>query len=131
MKATGMNRRMRHTFRSLIFPIFEGTAACSSYRVGRLLTIVYAPLGGGQEQARGPHHTKVDLAVLKDFPIVETVRLEFRAEAFNTANTPPFAQSGNLNFTNLKAGFSNITSTKNSNPNNEARTPQFALKLFY
>lgn len=91
----------------------------------------FAPLGGGQEQVRGPSYKNLDTAILKDFNIHESLRLQFRAEAFNTTNTPPFAQPGNLNFTNVKGGFSSITSTKNSNQNNGARTLQFALKLFY
>jgi hypothetical protein len=91
----------------------------------------YSVLGGGQEQARGPDFTNLDSSVLKNFPVTESVYFQFRAEAFNTTNTPPFAQPGNLNFTNLKGGFSSITSTKNSNQNNGARTLQFALKLFY
>lgn len=91
----------------------------------------YSPLGGGQMQARGPIFTNLDSSVLKDFHIAESLRLQFRAEAFNTTNTPPFAQPGSLNFTNLKGGFSAITSTKNSNQNQGARTLQFALKLFY
>ncbi|MGA8160440.1 MAG: TonB-dependent receptor [Acidobacteriaceae bacterium] len=90
-----------------------------------------SPLGGGQQQVRGPDYANLDTAVLKNFAIHEAVSLQFRAEAFNTTNTPPFAQPGNLNFTNLKGGFSSITSTKNSNQNNGARTLQFALKLFY
>ena len=89
----------------------------------------FSPLGGGQEQARGPNFSNLDSSVLKDFPVTETVRFQFRAEAFNTANTPPFAQPGQLNFTTSK--FSNISSTKNSNGNFGARTLQFALKLFY
>ncbi|MGA8532254.1 MAG: TonB-dependent receptor [Acidobacteriaceae bacterium] len=91
----------------------------------------YSPLGGDQQQARGPGYANLDTAVLKNFEIHEAVQLQFRAEAFNTTNTPPFAQPGNLNFTNLKGAFSTITSTKNSNGNNGARTLQFALKLFY
>jgi hypothetical protein len=90
----------------------------------------YSPLGGGQQQARGPHFTNLDSSVLKDFTFTESIRLQFRAEAFNTTNTPPFAQPGQLNFTNLSQ-FSSITSTKNSNENNGARTLQLALKLFY
>lgn len=89
----------------------------------------YSPLGGSQEQARGPSFSNLDSAVLKDFGITESVRVQFRAEAFNTTNTPPFSQPGNLNFTSKP--FSTITSTKNSNGNNGARTLQFALKLFY
>lgn len=91
----------------------------------------FAPLGGGEQQARGPHFNNFDSSVLKNFNITEAVFFQFRAEAFNTTNTPPFAQPGNLNFTNLKGGFSSITSTRNSNQNNGARTLQFALKLFY
>jgi hypothetical protein len=90
----------------------------------------YSPLGGGQEQVRGPHFTNLDSSILKDFTITESVRVQFRAEAFNTTNTPPFAQPSQLNFTNLSQ-FSAITSTKNSNQNNGARTLQLALKLFY
>jgi hypothetical protein len=48
---------------------------------------------------------------------------------YATTNTPPFAQPGQLNF--ATSNFSNISSTKNSNGNNGARTLQFALKLFY
>jgi hypothetical protein len=55
--------------------------------------------------------------------------VQFRAEVFNTTNTPPFVQPQQLNF---QAGsFSNIGATKNSNGNNGARTLQLALKLFY
>jgi len=90
----------------------------------------YSPLGGGQEQARGPNFSNLDSAVLKDFTVSETTRFQFRAEAFNTTNTPPFAQpTGQLNFTTAK--FSNISSTKNSNGNFGARTLQLALKFFY
>ena len=90
----------------------------------------YSPLGGEQEQARGPNFSNLDSSVLKNFKFTETVRLQFRAEAFNTTNTPPFAQpTTQLNFTTSK--FSEITSTKNSNENFGARTLQLALKLFY
>jgi hypothetical protein len=89
----------------------------------------YSPLGGGQEQARGPHYTNLDSSVMKNFHFTEATYLQFRAEAFNTTNTPPFSQPGQLNFTTAK--FSNISGTRNSNGNNGARTLQFALKLFY
>lgn len=89
----------------------------------------YSPLGGGQEQVRGPSFSNLDSSVLKEFPITESTRIQFRAEAFNTTNTPPFSQPGQLNFTTAK--FSNISGTKNSNQNFGARTLQFALKLFY
>ena len=92
--------------------------------------IDYAPLGGGGQQARGPNFSNLDSSVLKNFAFTESVRLQFRAEAFNTTNTPPFAQpTGQLNFETAK--FTSITSTKNSNGNNGARTLQLALKLFF
>lgn len=92
----------------------------------------YSPLGGGPQQVRGPSFNDLDTSLLKNFRFTESLRLQFRAEAFNTFNTPPFAQPGNLNqFQNVANGFATITSTKNSNGNNGARTLQFALKLFY
>lgn len=88
-----------------------------------------SPLGGGVQQARGPNFSNLDSAILKDFKFTESTKLQFRVEAFNTFNTPPFAQPGQLNF--LTANFSSISATKNSNQNFGARTLQLALKLFY
>jgi hypothetical protein len=87
----------------------------------------YSVLGGEGQQARGPAFSNLDSSVFKYFNFTETVRLQFRAEAFNTTNTPQFGQpaTGNLNFT-APVGFSSITATRN-NP----RLIQFALKLFY
>jgi hypothetical protein len=89
----------------------------------------YSPLGGKIEQVRGPRFDNLDSSILKNFKFTESAYLQFRAEAFNTTNTPPLAQPGQLNFTS--SGFSNISATKNSNQNNGARTLQLALKLFY
>lgn len=87
----------------------------------------YSVLGGSPMQARGPSFSNLDSSIFKNFSITESVRLQFRAEAFNTTNTPQFGQPGNLDFTNTKSGnFSNITTTRN-NP----RVMQFALKLYY
>jgi hypothetical protein len=92
----------------------------------------YSVLGGGPQQARGPNFGNLDSSVFKYFNFTETVRLQFRAEAFNTTNHPQFGQpaTGNLNYaaatpTNPN-GFSSITSTRN-NP----RLIQLALKLFF
>jgi hypothetical protein len=91
-----------------------------TYRIGNII------LG----QARRPNFSNLDSSILKNFRINESTRFEFRAEAFNATNTPPFAQPmSQLNFTTAK--FSNISSTKNSNENFGARTLQLALKFFY
>ncbi|HEY1646560.1 MAG TPA: TonB-dependent receptor [Terracidiphilus sp.] len=90
----------------------------------------YSPLGtSGIQQVRGPHFNNLDSSLLKNFQFTEAAYLQFRAEVFNTTNTPPFVQPGSLNF--QAGGFSSITATKNSNGNNGARTLQLALKLFY
>ena len=114
-----------HNYRQWLNPDAFGQPPAAT-AVGQADT---SPLGGGPMQARGPHWNNLDSSVLKDFHVTESVRVQFRAEAFNTTNTPPFAQPGQLNFTT--SNFSNISNTKNSNQNNGARTLQFALKLFY
>jgi hypothetical protein len=89
----------------------------------------YAPLGGEIQQARGPHFNNLDSSILKNFNFAESRYVQFRAEVFNTTNTPPFVQPQQLNFS--AGSFSNIGATKNSNGNNGARTLQLALKLAF
>lgn len=86
----------------------------------------YSVLGGGPQQVRGPGFNNLDSSIFKNFTVTESVHVQFRAEAFNTTNTPQFGQPGSLDFTNTKGGFSSITSMRN-NP----RQLQFALKLMY
>jgi hypothetical protein len=85
----------------------------------------FAPLGGSPQQARGPGFNNIDSSLFKDFTLTEAFRLQFRAEAFNTFNTPEFAQPTNLNYTNT-TNFSEITSLRNG-----PRVLQLALKLFF
>jgi hypothetical protein len=87
-----------------------------------------APLGGSPSPVRGPGYQDLDMSLFKQFPIHESIKLEFRAEAFNLPNWHAFANpSGNLNFLN-PTGFSEITSSRTgSNP----RILQLALKLYY
>lgn len=77
----------------------------------------------GRNVARGPSHGNIDLAIDKQFPIWESLRLSFRAEAFNLLNNPNFANpSGNLDAPN----FGVIAATVNN-----ARIVQFALRLSF
>jgi hypothetical protein len=39
---------------------------------------------------RGPGSVTFDLGLMKQFPIKESLRLQFRAELFNAFNTPRF-----------------------------------------
>jgi hypothetical protein len=85
-----------------------------------------APLGSASGQARGPSFTNVDASVFKEFPVKDTVHLQFRAEAYNLFNHPQFGNpSGNLDFLNPTA-FSEISTLRNP-----SRVLQLALKLFY
>ena len=73
----------------------------------------------------GPPQRHLDVSLTKDFLIMETVRLQFRAEAFNLTNTPNFAEP---NTTLGSPTFGQITSTATgSNP----RLLQFALRLSF
>jgi hypothetical protein len=44
----------------------------------------------GRNVVRGPGIADVDFSLLKDFPVTERARLQFRAECFNVANHPNF-----------------------------------------
>jgi hypothetical protein len=72
---------------------------------------------------RAPGLVNFDLALSKNFPINERVRLDFRAEAFNLMNTPAFSFPGATVGT---AQYGVISSTL---PGTDARQIQFALKL--
>jgi hypothetical protein len=67
----------------------------------------------------------IDLSLFKDFPVRESMKLQFRAEAFNLTNTPTFAApNGNINATT----FGVVTATA-FNP--KPRELQLALKFFF
>ncbi len=84
----------------------------------------YAVLGGSPQQVRGPSFKNVDASILKNFTFKDSLRLQFRAEAFNLTNTTQFGQPTQLNFTT--SNFSQINSQRNPN-----RVMQLALKMFY
>jgi hypothetical protein len=89
----------------------------------------------------GPHQFKYNMAILKDFPIHEQIRLAFRAELYGALNHPIFGTNGN-NFTiyqNLdysKGGIPAVTAA-NINPAysdmgiSGQRTIQMGLKLYF
>lgn len=79
----------------------------------------------------GPHFRHIDLSLFKDFPLVEGVKLQFRAEAFNITNTPNFYLNNNVNDGSAGAllGDSTFGMLNESDPNNVPRQLQLALKL--
>ena len=82
-----------------------------------------APLGSsGKNILRGPRFFDTDLGLLKDFAIVERVKLQFRAEFFNAFNNVNFGQPQNY----LGSGGTGQITGANS-----PRVLQFALKLAF
>jgi Carboxypeptidase regulatory-like domain/TonB dependent receptor-like, beta-barrel len=63
--------------------------------------VYLAPGTSGRDMIRGPGFSNMDFALLKNFPITERVRGQFRVQAYNLTNTPHFANPFN---TNLKDG---------------------------
>jgi hypothetical protein len=109
-----------------------------------------SPVGQGnlpRNALRGFGAAQWDFAVHRDFPIHESVRLQFRAEMFNILNHPNFGPPvGNLSSTNPPFGRSSALQGQSLNGNGLGsgsggfdplyqlggpRSIQFALKLFF
>jgi hypothetical protein len=93
---------------------------------------VAAPLTGGNlgvQAGTGPPTNTLDLSIFKDFAFTERVRLQFRSEAFNLANTPVFnIPDGNLANARSIGGNGNFGRITSSVAGTERRV-QFALRL--
>ncbi len=70
---------------------------------------------------------QIDLSLFKTFTIKEGLALQFRAEAFNFANTPWFGGFGATNTTATSAAFGVVTPSQV----NDQRNVQLALKLVF
>jgi hypothetical protein len=80
----------------------------------------------GRNQMHGPPQRRLDFSLFKEFPLRETLRLQFRAEFFNLSNTPNFGNPGAD--INTPSTLGKITGT---NPQSTPREIQFALKLLF
>jgi len=104
-----------------------GNQSCAALEPG--LTDAYqlqaaGSLGNvGRNTLRGPHTNVFDFALIRDFPIHESLGLQFRWEVFNLTNTVQFGQPSN-NFSSSSAG--TITSLAG-----DPRVMQFALRLSF
>jgi hypothetical protein len=76
----------------------------------------------GRNIVRQPGTIAWDNALLKEFPITEAARLQFRAEFFNLMNHPNLT-TGNLDLADSNIGYPSSASTP--------RQIQFALKLVF
>jgi hypothetical protein len=86
--------------------------------------VMIAPGTLGRNTLIGPGMNSLDLSLFKNFAITERIKLEFRAEAFNIANHPQYA---NPNTDITAANFGQITSTLLSSE----RQIQFAARVFF
>lgn len=88
----------------------------------------------GRNVLRGDGRTNLDLSVFRSFPITESKRLEFRAEAFNATNTPVWDIPTSANSDVNAPKFGAISGISNGTPvgaANSLRNIQFALKVYY
>ena len=83
----------------------------------------YGNVGRTLPDVRGPRQSNMNLSLFKTFTLIERLKLQFRAEAFNFTNSPMF---GMPNQSFGSAAFGTITSTQNS-----PRQLQLALRLFF
>jgi hypothetical protein len=86
--------------------------------------------------ARGFGENQINLAIRRDFPIRETLKLQFRAETYNILNHPNF---GSINETLSSSTFGQAGATLNNSlsglsalyQQGGSRSMQFALKLIF
>jgi len=88
----------------------------------------------GLNVLRGPGAISLDLGLFREFAVSERVKMQFRCEMFNAANTPHFNNPG-TNVSNLQLrpdgsvnlrGFSEITSAQN-----DERQFRFGLRVSF
>ncbi|MDR3726370.1 MAG: TonB-dependent receptor [Terracidiphilus sp.] len=113
-------------------PNQNGSAALSNPSIGKWFnTSVFSTQAVGtpgnehSDSVYGPRVRVVNASLLKDFTVVDSLRLQFRAEFFNITNTPNFGQPGN----GLTTGQFGVVSATAGNMT--PREMQFALKLHF
>jgi hypothetical protein len=86
-----------------------------------------APLAygtAGRDTVIGPGTNNFDATFQKDFPIQETIKLQFRADIFDFFNHPNFKQPNRI-FTATPSNFGTISGA------NDPRIMQFSLRLAF
>jgi len=113
-------------------PNQSGSAALSQPSINKWFnTSVFSTQSVGvagnesSDSVYGPRARVLNASLLKDFSVLESLRMQFRAEFFNITNTPNFGQPGN-GLTTKQFGVVSSTAG-NMNP----RQMQFALKLHF
>jgi hypothetical protein len=118
-------------------PLVPGTVGCWFYTSSNSTCVadfpnranaftepaLYTYGNSGRNILLADHLNQFDFTGMKDFPLTETKRLEFRAEFFNLFNHPVFAIPGTS--INSSSG-GQVSSTLNSN-----RIIEFALRFYF
>jgi len=103
----------------------SGTSACGQYGSG--LSDAFADAGNGvigngsRNSLNSPATDVVDAALIKDLPVTESLRAEFRWEVFNVLNHPLFAAPSGDVSTGAAAQITSLSG--------DPRVMQFALRL--
>ncbi|MCI0352961.1 MAG: TonB-dependent receptor [Acidobacteriales bacterium] len=79
----------------------------------------------GKTSGNGPGAVTMDLSILKDFSILESHTLQFRAEMLNLANRPNFGLPATAR------GAANFGQIRSLAPGNQSRTIQFGLRYSF
>lgn len=80
----------------------------------------------------GPHFRHLDMSLFKEFPIKETVKVQFRTEVFNVSNTPNYFTNNNVNSSPATLlGNSSFGKPQGVDPNYVPRQFQFVLKILF
>ena len=103
----------------------SATAGCSPYAAGRSDAFADAGNGvignGSRNSLNSPATDVFDAALIKDVPIVESLRAEFRWEVFNVLNHPLFAAPSGDVSTGAAAQITSLSG--------DPRVMQFAIRL--
>ena len=124
--------------------VISGTPAIPWFAASDFSLPVFGTPGNEERNTLiGPSSHRVDFSLVKNFPIRESMQLQFRAEVFNISNTPNFATPGVSNSANTVSTFASTapgslaTSAGNfgvitaTSPLYTPRQIQFALKLSF
>jgi hypothetical protein len=111
-------------FYPTFFGFYPYAYSVQNYALAQPQAGVYG--SAGRNILRGPGFSNYDLSLFRNFVFLENTRLEFRAEAYNLANSAWFA---NPSVTNVNAG--NFGQSTALMPGLGPRTIMLALRLVY
>jgi Carboxypeptidase regulatory-like domain/TonB dependent receptor len=86
-------------------------------------------LGSPRSQISGPGYERIDMTLTKNFPIVESEYLQFRADVFNLFNTPTWGVPSNTSTSSLGGMITGNAFLGNYTP--DPRFFQLALKYYF